>query len=90
MNGRYTGHGTDTRAPRLRLIRLLQIRLSRLMLLVAVVAVLSSAWMYHWENRSDDRAWTSSQILALNDSDVARRRQAAENIYRVELADLML
>jgi len=58
------------------------------MALIAVGAILFSAWLYHYENRSDQQAWTSSQILALRDPDGARRRQAAENLYRVEPENL--
>jgi HEAT repeat protein len=88
MSGRTTDHETDTAARRLWMIGLLQIRLSRLMGLVAIVAVLFSAWLFHRENSSDQQAWTSSQILALGDSDSAQRRRAAENLYSVEPGSL--
>jgi HEAT repeat protein len=87
-SGRTTDHDTDAKARRLRMIGLLQIRLSRLMGLVAIVAVLFSAWLFHRENRSDQQAWSSSQILALGDSDSAERRRAAENLYSVEPGSL--
>jgi HEAT repeat protein len=88
MNGHSAVHQTDSRAVGRRIIRLFQIRLSRLMVLVAIVAILFSAWLYHSDNRSDQRAWTSNQILGLRDPDAARRRQAAENLYSVERNDL--
>jgi HEAT repeat protein len=88
MNGHATIHQTDSRAAAHRIIRLFQIRLSRLMLLVAIVAILFSAWLYHSDNRSDQHAWTSSQIVGLRDLDPARRRASAENLYHVERDDL--
>jgi HEAT repeat protein len=84
MIGRSTAHEAEPRVQRLRLVRLLQVRLSRLMVLIAIVAVLFSAWLYHRENRSDQQAWTSGQLSALSDPDAMRRRQAAENLYSVE------
>jgi HEAT repeat protein len=84
MIGRSMAHEADPRSQRLRLVRLLQVRLSRLMVLIALVAVLFSAWLYHRANRSDQQAWTSGQLSALSDPDAMRRRQAAENLYRVE------
>jgi HEAT repeat protein len=81
----YMGLPTDVRTRRFDYIRLFQIRLSRLMVLIAIAAVFFAAWLYNREYGSDHQAWTSSQILALNDSDATRRRQAAENLYRVEL-----
>jgi HEAT repeat protein len=58
------------------------------MVLIAIAAVFLSAWLFNREYGSDQRAWTSSQIRALNDSDAAGRRHAAENLYRVELDNL--
>ena len=82
------GHHTATKTQRPDFSRLFQIRLSRLMVLIAIAAVLLSAWLYNREYGSDHQAWTSSQILELTDSDAARRRQAAENLYRVEPENL--
>ena len=84
MVARSMAHEADPRAQRLRLVRLLQVRLSRLMVLIAIVAVLFSAWLYHRANRSDQHAWTNGQLSALSDPDAMRRRQAAENLYSVE------
>jgi HEAT repeat protein len=88
MKRSYTGSPSDVRTRRSRFIRFFQIRLSRLMVLIAIAGVILSAWLYNREYRSDQRAWTSSQILALSDSDATTRRQAAENLYHVELDDL--
>jgi HEAT repeat protein len=88
MEGSSTDYQTDARTRWLRISRLFQIRLSRLMVLTAIAGVLMSAWMFNREYGSDQQAWTSSQIVALHDSDAARRRQAAENLYRVELENL--
>jgi HEAT repeat protein len=84
----YTGLPTDVRTRRPRFIRLFQIRLSRLMLLIAMAAVVFAAWLFNRDYGSFQRAWNSDQILALNDSDAARRRQAAENLSGVEFDDL--
>jgi hypothetical protein len=54
------------------------------MLLIAMAAVVFAAWLFNREYGSDQQAWISDQIRALNDSDEARRRQAAENLDRVE------
>jgi hypothetical protein len=81
-------HKTASNAPWLRIVRLFQIRLSRLMVLVAIVAILLSAWMYSREHSSSERAWTSNQISTLTHGGAARRRQAAENLYHVEKEDL--
>jgi len=58
------------------------------MLLVAIIAILLSAWMYNREHSNNQRAWTSTQLSALNHVDAAQRRQAAENLYDVEEEDL--
>jgi HEAT repeat protein len=71
-----------------RVVGLFQIRLARLMVLVAIIAILLSAWVYNRDYGSGPRAWASIQISALSDVDVARRRQAAENLYHVEAEDL--
>ena len=84
MFGRSMAHEAEPRVQRLRLVRLLQVRLSRLMVLIAIGAVLFSAWLYHRANRSEQQAWTSGQLRALSDPDAIHRRQAAENLYRVE------
>src|ERR1700678_451322 len=86
--GNSVAHRTDAAVRRPRISRLFQIRLSRLMILIAVGAVVCSAWSYHHQNRNDQQAWTSSQIVALSDPDSARRRQGAENLYRVEADNL--
>jgi HEAT repeat protein len=79
---------TASNAPWLRIIRLFQIRLARLMVLMAIIAILLSAWVYNREYGSIPRAWASIQISALSDGDAARRRQAAENLYHAEKEDL--
>jgi HEAT repeat protein len=81
-------HQTNAHRLRLRVRRLFQFRLSRLMVLVAIVAVLFSAWLFNREYRNSQHGWTSSQIAALGDGDPARRRQAAENLSIVEMDDL--
>jgi HEAT repeat protein len=58
------------------------------MVLVAIIAILLSAWMYNREHSSSQRAWTSTQLFALNDNDAKRRREAVENLYTVEQEDL--
>ena len=83
----HSGALIDSRTSPSRIRRLLQIRVSRLMVLIAIVGVVLSAWLFHRDYRSDQQAWTSSQILALNDRDAVRRRSAAENLYRVEHED---
>jgi HEAT repeat protein len=88
MERACTDQRIDASTRWLRISQLFQIRLSRLMVLVAIAAVVLSAWLYNREYGSDQQAWTSSQILALSDSDAARRRQAAENLYRVERENL--
>ncbi|HEX3447297.1 MAG TPA: hypothetical protein VHS97_03545, partial [Isosphaeraceae bacterium] len=88
MEGASAGYHIDARTRWLRISRLFQIRLSRLMVLIAIAAVVLLAWLFNREYGSDQQAWTSSQIVALHDSDAARRRQAAENLYRVELENL--
>ena len=72
----------------LRIIRLFQIRLARLMVLVASIAILLTAWMYNRDYGNSERAWTSTQLLALNHGDAAGRKEAAENLYTVEQEDL--
>jgi hypothetical protein len=88
MERACTDQRIDASTRWLRISQLFQVRLSRLMVLVAIAAVVLSAWLYNREYGSDQQAWTSSQILALSDSDAARRRQAAENLYRVERENL--
>jgi HEAT repeat protein len=44
--------------------------------------------LFNREYGTDKQAWTSSQFVALSDSDAARRRQAAENLFRVEPENL--
>jgi HEAT repeat protein len=88
MEGSFTGYETDSRMRWLRISRIFQIRLSRLMVLIAIAAVVLSAWLFNREYGSDQQAWTSSQMVALSDPDAAKRKQAAENLYRVELDDL--
>ena len=72
MEGSPTGYQTHARMRWLHIRRLFQIRLSRLMVLVAIAAVVLSAWLYNREYGSDQQAWTSSQIRALSDSDAAQ------------------
>jgi HEAT repeat protein len=88
-------HETGSNAPSTRVIGLFQIRLSRLILLVATIAVILWAcrvtlwaWRYRDEYSNPERAWTSSQLLDLNDNDAKRRRGAAENLRTVETKDL--
>lgn len=72
----------------LRIRRLFQMRLSRLMVLIAIAAVISAAWLFNRQNASDQRAWTTNQMVALSEGDAAQRRQAAENLYHVEPDDV--
>ncbi len=81
-------HRTASNALRLRIAELFQVRLSKLMVLVAIIAILLSAWLYNREHSSSQRAWTSTQLFALNDRDATRRIAAVENLYTVEKEDL--
>jgi HEAT repeat protein len=88
MDRSFAGHQADARALRIRISRLFQIRLSRLMVLVAISAVLLSAWLFNREYSNSQHAWTNSQIVALSERDATRRREAAENLHNVERDDL--
>jgi len=58
------------------------------MVLVAIIAILLSAWLYNREHSNSQSAWTSTQLFALNDSDARRRKAAVENLYTAEKDDL--
>jgi HEAT repeat protein len=88
MLGSTAGCPSDAKTRWLRISRLFQIRLSRLMVLIAIAAVFFAAWLFIRQNANDQRAWTSSQMVALSGGDAAQRRQAAENLYRVEPDDV--
>jgi HEAT repeat protein len=88
MQQRALTQNNDSKATAHRISRPFQIRLSRLMALIAIVAVLFSAWMFNRDHATTQRAWTMFQLRGLSDSDATRRREAAENLHSVDLDDL--
>ncbi len=71
-----------------RCIGLFQVSVARLMVLVAVVAVLFSAWLYHREYADIERSWVSIHLRDLRHGEAVQRRGAAENLYRSEVDDV--
>ena len=71
-----------------RRIRPFPVSVTRLMVLVAVVAVLCSAWLYHREHADIERSWVSIHLRELQDDEAVQRRGAAENLNRVEADDV--
>jgi HEAT repeat protein len=66
----------------------IQVSVARLMVLVAVVAVLCSAWLYHREHADIERSWVSIHLRDLQDDEAVQRRAAAENLNRAEADDV--
>ena len=58
------------------------------MVLVAVVAVLCSAWLYHREYADIERSWVSIHLRDLHHDEAVQRRWAAENLDRAEADDV--
>ena len=52
----------------------------RMMVVVAVIGLLLSAWVYRVENASIDRSLTALQLRAFAGGDTAQRRMAIENL----------
>ena len=52
----------------------------RLMAVVAIIGLLLWAWLYHRENASADRSWTTMQLRAFAAGDAVQRRMAIENL----------
>jgi HEAT repeat protein len=67
---------------------LLQVNVAWLMVLVAAVAVVCSAWLYHREYADIERSWVSIHLRGLRHDEAVGRRSAAENLDRVEDDDL--
>jgi hypothetical protein len=67
---------------------LFQVSVARLMVLVAVVAVLCSAWLYHREYANIERSWVSIHLRDLHQDEALQRRWAAENLDRSEADDV--
>ncbi len=67
---------------------LFQVSVARLMVLVAVVAVLCSAWLYHREYADIERSWVSIHLRDLHHDEAIQRRGAAENLDRAEADDV--
>jgi HEAT repeat len=67
---------------------LLQVSVARLMVLVAVAAVLCSAWLYHLEYANIERSWVSMHLRDLHHDESLQRRRAAENLARAEADDV--
>jgi HEAT repeat protein len=60
----------------------------RLMVLVAVVAVLCWAWLYHNEHADVERSWATIHLRALRQDVGVQRRFAAENLDRAGADDV--
>ncbi len=67
---------------------LLQVSVARLMMLVAMVALLWSAWLYHREYADVERSWVSIHLRDLHHDEAIQRRWAAENLDRAEADDV--
>jgi HEAT repeat protein len=65
-----------------------QVSVARLMVLVAVVAVLCWAWLYHREYASIERSWVSIHLRDLHHDEAVQRRRAAENLDQAEADDV--
>src|SRR5262245_20102458 len=65
-----------------------RVSVARLMALVALVAVLCSAWLYHRENANIERSWASIHLRALHHDEAVQRRRAAESLEVVEAEDV--
>ena len=76
--------------PRRRLLVPFRISVARLMVLIALFAVVLSAWLFNRRHSSIERAWVGIQIAALSHADTAKRAEAAENLRVVDRADLPL
>jgi HEAT repeat protein len=61
---------------------------ARLMVVVAVVAVLCWAWLYHREHASIERSWVSIHLRDLHHDEAAQRRRAVEALDRAEADDV--
>jgi HEAT repeat protein len=66
----------------------MRITVARLMLLIALVAVVLSAWLFNRQHSSVERAWVSNQITALGDADATKRVEGAESLRVVDRDDL--
>jgi HEAT repeat protein len=76
------------RIPRARPVGLFRISLARLMIVIAIIAVLLSAWIFNRQYADVQRAWTSMQIRELSHADAARRRDAVDNLRWVAPGEL--
>jgi HEAT repeat protein len=68
--------------------RWFQVSVTRLLVLIAVVAVFCSAWLYHRENANIERSWVSIHLRDLQDDEAVQRRGAAESLDRAEADDV--
>ena len=66
---------------------LFQFQLGKLMALVAVCAVLISAWLFRRDNATVERSLTGRSIRALAEGDKAQRLEAIEELARAEPDD---
>jgi HEAT repeat protein len=67
---------------------LFQVSVARLMVLVAEVALLCAAGLYHGNYANNERSWVSIHLRDLHHDEAVRRRSAAENLDRAEADDL--